>query len=134
MLSRVGLGYIPLGKPLPSLSGGEAQRLTLAAELMKPATGRVLYLFDEPATGLHFRDIEYLLELFHQLADQGHTLIIIEHDPQIILSADWILDLGPGGGARGGRMIASGRIQDILANLNSLTAKYLLPRESRRLA
>jgi excinuclease ABC subunit A len=93
MLEKVGLGYLQLGQPLNSLSGGESQRLALAAELMKPVKGSTLYLFDEPSTGLHFRDIEYLLVLFHQLADQGHTLIIIEHDPMIISQADYVIEL-----------------------------------------
>ncbi len=107
MLEKVGLGYLQLGQPLNSLSGGESQRLALAAELMKPGKGSTLYLFDEPSTGLHFRDIEYLLVLFHQLADQGHTLIIIEHDPMIISQADYVIELGPEGGDAGGYLIGS---------------------------
>ncbi|MBZ5498755.1 MAG: excinuclease ABC subunit UvrA [Acidobacteriia bacterium] len=125
MLSRVGLDYMQLGQPLDSLSGGEAQRLMLAAELAKPVSGKILYLFDEPATGLHFSDIEYLLKLFHQLADQGHTLLVIEHDPQIILNADWIIDLGPQGGEKGGYVVASGRLPDIIQNENSVTGRHL---------
>jgi excinuclease ABC subunit A len=125
MLGRVGLGYLELGQPLRTLSGGETQRLTLAAELMKPAKGKALYLFDEPGTGLHFSDIEYLLALFHQLADQGHTLLVIEHDPQIILSADWIIDLGPEGGDRGGQLVFCGRVQEILLAENSRSGACL---------
>jgi excinuclease ABC subunit A len=125
MLNQVGLGYIQLGQPIPALSGGEVQRLELAAELMKPTKGPTLYLFDEPTTGLHFRDIEYLLGLFHRLADRGHTLIVIEHDAEMILASDWMIDLGPGGGNRGGNLVASGRIDDFLGNPDSLTASCL---------
>ncbi|MEI7662457.1 MAG: excinuclease ABC subunit UvrA, partial [Bacteroidota bacterium] len=107
MLENVGLGYLQLGQPLDTLSGGEAQRLVLAAELMKPVKGAVLYLFEEPSTGLHFRDIGYLVELFGQLAGQGHTLLVIEHDRDIIARADHIIELGPGGGDQGGRLITS---------------------------
>ena len=102
MLEKVGLGYLQLGQPLDTLSGGEAQRLVLATELMKPGKGTVLYLFEEPSTGLHFRDIGYLLTLFHQLADQGHTLLVIEHDRDIIAHADHVIELGPEGGGQGG--------------------------------
>jgi excinuclease ABC subunit A len=107
MLEKVGLGYIQLGQSLDTLSGGESQRLALAAELMKPGKGSTLYLFEEPSTGLHFRDIEYLLVLFHELAGQGNTLLIIEHDSMIIAHADHVVELGPGGGDRGGRLVAS---------------------------
>jgi excinuclease ABC subunit A len=105
MLRNVGLGYIGLGQSLDSLSGGESQRLALAAELMNPGKGSALYLFEEPSTGLHFRDIEYLMTLFHQLADQGNTLLIIEHDPMIISQADQIIELGPEGGDQGGYLL-----------------------------
>ncbi len=107
ILEKVGLGYLQLGQALDSLSGGESQRLALAAELMKPAKGETLYLFEEPSTGLHFRDIEYLLVLFHQLAGQGNTLLIIEHDPMIIAQADHIIELGPEGGDAGGYLMAA---------------------------
>jgi len=107
MLEKVGLGYLQLGQPLDTLSGGEAQRLVLATELMKPGKGTVLYLFEEPSTGLHFRDIAYLLTLFHQLADQGHTLLVIEHDPDIIAHADHVIELGPEGGITGGYLAVS---------------------------
>ncbi len=127
-LESVGLDYLQLGQPLDTLSGGESQRLTLAAELMKPVRGRALYLFDEPATGLHFKDIEFLLELFHRLGDQGHTLIVIEHDLQVILSADWIIDLGPGAGDHGGRVVACGTSAVILDSPDSLTGRYLRTR------
>ncbi len=125
MLAKVGLGYLPLGQPLDTLSGGESQRLMLAGELMRPTKGNTLYLFDEPADGLHFSDIECLLRLFHQLAGQGHTLLIIEHDPQIILSADWIIDLGPGGGGKGGSVVAAGRVSDIIRCDSSATGRIL---------
>ena len=110
MLEKVGLGYLQLGQSLDSLSGGEAQRLALAAELMKPGKGSTLYLFEEPSTGLHFRDIEYLLELFHHLADQGNTLLIIEHDPMIIAHADHVIELGPEGGDGGGFLGSIGKV------------------------
>ncbi|MCX6304567.1 MAG: excinuclease ABC subunit UvrA [Bacteroidetes bacterium] len=105
VLEQVGLGYLQLGQPLDTLSGGEAQRLALASELMKPGKGATLYLFEEPSTGLHFRDIEYLLALFQQLADIGNTLLIIEHDPMIIAQADHVIELGPEGGDAGGYLV-----------------------------
>ena len=105
LVEKVGLGYLQLGQSLDTLSGGESQRLTLTAELIKPAKGPTLYLFEEPSTGLHFTDIQYLLKLFHQLADQGNTLLIIEHDKSIISNADWIVELGPEGGDQGGYLI-----------------------------
>jgi excinuclease ABC subunit A len=108
MMERVGLGYLHLGQSLDTLSGGESQRLFLAAELMKPGTGNTLYLFEEPSTGLHFKDIEYLLALFSELAAQGHTLLVIEHDPDVIAFADWVVNLGPGGGDKGGEVISEG--------------------------
>ena len=125
MMEKVGLGYLRLGQPLDTLSGGESQRLNLAAELMKPIKGKTLYLFEEPATGLHFMDIEYLMKLFHELAGQGHTLLIIEHDPDIIVNADWVIDLGPGGGDHGGSVVAEGIVSEIINNHKSVTGKYL---------
>jgi excinuclease ABC subunit A len=125
MLKQVGLDYLQLGQPLDTLSGGESQRLALAAELEQGSRGDTLYLLDEPSTGLHFRDIEFLLNLFHRLADQGNTLLVIEHDPQIIRSADWIIDLGPEGGEKGGCLVAAGRLSDLLQKEDSLTGKYL---------
>ena len=125
ILGQVGLGYLRLGQSLQTLSGGEAQRLTLATDLMKPNPGKCLYLFEEPATGLHFRDIELLNALFQQLADQGHTLLIIEHDPQVIRKADWIIDLGPGGGSYGGNLVAQGNPEDIRKKKNLLTGNFL---------
>jgi excinuclease ABC subunit A len=132
ILDNVGLGYLHLGQSLDTLSGGESQRLMLATELMKPVKGKNLYLFEEPATGLHFLDIIHLNELFRGLAYKGHTLLVIEHDPEIILHADWIIDMGPGGGDRGGYVVATGRIDDILENPDSITgislSKYIQDR------
>ena len=125
ILENTGLGYLQLGQSLDTLSGGESQRLILAAELMKPGKGTNLYLFEEPSTGLHFLDIENLNKLFRGLADQGHSLIIIEHDPDIICRADWIIDLGPCGGDEGGRIIAAGTLKEILDHPDSVTGKYL---------
>jgi excinuclease ABC subunit A len=126
ILEKVGLEYLQLGQSLDTLSGGESQRLILATELMKPQKGNNLYLFEEPSTGLHFLDILHLNELFRSLADKGHTLFIIEHDPEIILNADWIIDLGPEGGDRGGYVVAEGRVSDIMKNPTSLTGSYLV--------
>jgi excinuclease ABC subunit A len=108
VLEKVGLGYLQTGQSLDTLSGGEAQRLVLATELMKPVNGPSLYLFEEPSTGLHFRDIGYLVELFVQLAGQGHALLVIEHDPDIIIHADHVIELGPEGGDGGGYLISQG--------------------------
>jgi excinuclease ABC subunit A len=106
VLEKVGLGYLELGQPLDTLSGGESQRLVLAAELLKPGKGPALYLFEEPSTGLHFSDIGYLLRLFRELAGQGHTLLIVEHDPLIIAQAAYVIELGPEGGDQGGYLVA----------------------------
>ncbi|MCF6314135.1 MAG: excinuclease ABC subunit UvrA [Verrucomicrobiales bacterium] len=124
-LKDVGLGYIALGQAATTLSGGEAQRIKLASELAKNSTGKTLYLLDEPTTGLHFADIEILLEVFYRLRDAGNTLIVIEHNLDIIKCADWIIDLGPGGGKHGGEIVASGTPQDIAKDPNSLTGQYL---------
>jgi excinuclease ABC subunit A len=125
ILEMVGLDYLQLGQSLDTLSGGESQRLILATELMKPLKGKNLYLFEEPSTGLHFLDIIHLNKLFRSLADKGHTLLIIEHDPEIILNADWIIDMGPEGGDRGGYVVAEGRVSDIMKNPASITGRYL---------
>jgi len=123
-LSDVGLGYLHLGQSTNTMSGGELQRLKLARELMVPAKGNSLYLFDEPSTGLHPKDVEILIKLFQKMADRGHTLLIIEHDADIILQADWVIDLGPGGGNAGGEIVAEGTPGEIARNPNSLTGKY----------
>jgi len=124
-LLDVGLGYLRLGQPATMLSGGEAQRLKLAAELARRATGRTIYLLDEPTTGLHFADIHKLLEVLMKLRDARNTLIVIEHNLEVIKSADWVLDLGPLGGAEGGRIVAEGTPEDIADCLASLTGKFL---------
>ena len=126
-LSQVGLGYLKLGQAATTLSGGEAQRIKLAGELGKRATGRTLYLLDEPTTGLHFADIETLLGVFNRLRDAGNTLIVIEHNLDVIKCADWVIDLGPGGGSEGGEIVAQGSPEDVALNPSSLTAQYLKP-------
>ncbi len=126
-LLDVGLGYIKLGQSATTLSGGEAQRVKLSLELSKRDTGRTLYILDEPTTGLHFHDIDLLLKVIHRLRDQGNTLVIIEHNLDVIKTADWIVDLGPEGGAGGGQIIASGSPEDVAANPASVTGKYLIP-------
>lgn len=126
-LLDVGLGYIKLGQSATTLSGGEAQRVKLSLELSKRDTGRTLYILDEPTTGLHFADIDLLLKVIHRLRDQGNTLAIIEHNLDVIKTADWIVDLGPEGGAGGGTIVASGTPEDVAANKASVTGKYLKP-------
>ena len=124
-LYDVGLGYIHLGQPATTLSGGEAQRVKLATELSRRATGRTLYVLDEPTTGLHFADVEKLLEVLHRLVDTGNTVIVIEHNLDVIKTADWIIDLGPEGGARGGQVIASGTPEQVARVAGSATGEYL---------
>ena len=124
-LLDVGLGYIELGQSATTLSGGEAQRVKLSLELSKRDTGRTLYILDEPTTGLHFHDIAMLLSVIHKLRDQGNTVIVIEHNLDVIKTADWIVDLGPEGGDGGGRIIAQGSPKDIAANSKSVTGPYL---------
>lgn len=124
-LNDVGLTYITLGQQAPTLSGGEAQRVKLATELSKVSTGKTLYLLDEPTTGLHFEDIRILLKLLNKLVDKGNTVIIIEHNMDVIKCADWIIDLGPEGGDEGGKIIAEGSPETIIKNTKSYTAKYL---------
>jgi excinuclease ABC subunit A len=125
MLKEVGLGYITIGQQATTLSGGEAQRVKLAKELSRRATGSTLYILDEPTTGLHFDDVRKLLEVLHQLVDQGNTVVVIEHNLEVIKTADWIVDLGPGGGIRGGEIIATGTPEDVAANKASFTGHYL---------
>ncbi|PUA17555.1 excinuclease ABC subunit UvrA [Glaciimonas sp. PCH181] len=126
-LLDVGLGYIRLGQSATTLSGGEAQRVKLSLELSKRDTGRTLYILDEPTTGLHFHDIDLLLKVIHRLRDQGNTVVIIEHNLDVIKTADWLVDLGPEGGAGGGLIIATGTPEDVAQNPNSVTGKYLAP-------
>ena len=125
VLSEVGLGYVHLGQPATTLSGGEAQRVKLATELSRRATGRTLYLLDEPTTGLHFADVEKLLQVLHRLVDQGNTVLVIEHNLDVIKTADWIVDLGPAGGFRGGRIVAEGTPEQVAEACGSATGEYL---------
>jgi len=127
ILQKVGLGYISLGQQATTLSGGEAQRIKLAKELAKRPTGRTLYILDEPTTGLHFEDIRKLLEVLHALVDAGNTIIVIEHNLEVIKTADHVIDLGPEGGDGGGRIVAIGTPEEIAANAGSHTAKFLAP-------
>ena len=124
-LRDVGLDYVALGQSATTLSGGEAQRIKLAAELGKSATGKTIYLLDEPTTGLHFADIATLLEVFYRLRDQGNTLVVIEHNLDVIKCADWVVDLGPGGGESGGRVVAQGKPGEVARAKGSLTGRYL---------
>ncbi|ATU63305.1 excinuclease ABC subunit UvrA [Piscinibacter gummiphilus] len=130
-LLDVGLGYIRLGQSATTLSGGEAQRVKLALELSKRDTGRTLYILDEPTTGLHFADIDLLLKVLHQLRDAGNTLVVIEHNLDVIKTADWIIDMGPEGGAGGGRVVAQGTPEQVAAAPDSVTGRYLAPLLSR---
>jgi excinuclease ABC subunit A len=124
-LDEVGLGYIRLGQPATTLSGGEAQRVKLARELCKRATGRTLYLLDEPTTGLHFDDVGKLLRLLHRLVETGNTVVVIEHNLEVIKTADWILDLGPEGGHEGGYLVAAGAPEAVAKVEASYTGRYL---------
>ena len=126
-LTDVGLAYIRLGQNATTLSGGEAQRVKLAKELSKRDTGRTLYILDEPTTGLHFHDIEHLLEVLHRLRDRGNTIVVIEHNLDVVKTADWIIDLGPEGGDGGGEVIATGTPEEVAANMRSFTGQYLKP-------
>jgi len=126
-LQNVGLGYIHVGQPATTLSGGEAQRVKLSKELSRRATGRTLYILDEPTTGLHFDDVKKLLEVLQALVDQGNTVLVIEHNLEVIKTADWILDLGPDGGDRGGRLVAAGTPEEVAKVAESHTGRYLAP-------
>jgi excinuclease ABC subunit A len=125
VLNAVGLGYIKLGQPATTLSGGEAQRLKLSRELSKSVKGSTLYVLDEPTTGLHFEDIKILLKALNKLIDQGHSLLIIEHNLDVIKTADWVIDLGPEGGKGGGQIVAEGTPEAIAKSSVSHTGKYL---------
>ena len=124
-LHDVGLEYVKLGQSATTLSGGEAQRVKLAKELSRTATGRTVYILDEPTTGLHFADIQKLLDVLHRLTDQGNTVIVIEHNLDVVKSADWIIDLGPEGGAEGGYLLAQGTPEEVSSNKASYTGKFL---------
>ena len=126
-LLDVGLGYVCLGQSATTLSGGEAQRVKLSLELSKRDTGRTLYILDEPTTGLHFHDIKLLLEVIHTLKKQGNTVVIIEHNLDVIKTADWLIALGPNGGAGGGHIIATGTPEEVANHPASFTGKYLKP-------
>jgi excinuclease ABC subunit A len=126
-LRAVGLDYIKLGQSATTLSGGEAQRVKLSKELSKRDTGRTLYILDEPTTGLHFHDIEQLLDVLHQLVDQGNTVVVIEHNLDVIKTADWVVDLGPEGGAGGGRILVAGTPETVAATAGSHTGYFLAP-------
>ncbi len=122
----VGLGYIKLGQQATTLSGGEAQRVKLATELSKVSTGKTIYILDEPTTGLHFEDVRILLGVLNKLVDKGNTVVVVEHNLDVIKTADWIIDLGPGGGEFGGKIIAEGTPEQIIKNKKSLTGKFLV--------
>ena len=124
-LAGVGLGYLTLGQPATTLSGGEAQRVKLAAELAKKSTGRTVYILDEPTTGLHFEDVRLLLRVLRRLAERGNTIIVIEHHMDVIKTADWVIDLGPEGGAGGGRVVAEGPPESVAAEPASHTGRHL---------
>jgi excinuclease ABC subunit A len=124
-LKRVGLGYVKVGQPATTLSGGEAQRVKLAKELSRRSTGRTLYLLDEPTTGLHFHDVAQLLDVLHELVDQGNTMVVIEHNLEVVKTADWIIDMGPEGGDGGGEVVAAGTPEQIARNPKSYTGTYL---------
>ena len=126
-LCDVGLGYVRLGQPAPTLSGGEAQRVKLASELQKRSTGRTVYVLDEPTTGLHFEDIRKLLLVLGRLVDQGNTVLVIEHNLDVIKTADWVVDMGPEGGNRGGMVVAEGTPEEVAANVDSYTGEFLKP-------
>ena len=124
-LQDVGLGYVKLGQPSTTLSGGESQRVKLATELARPGTGKTLYILDEPTTGLHFEDVRVLMGVLRRLVDKGNTVIIIEHNPDVIRSCDYLIDMGPDGGRDGGQVVATGKVEDIRSNPDSITGRYI---------
>ena len=124
-LQKVGLGYVKLGQSSTTLSGGESQRIKLAAELAKKDTGKTIYILDEPTTGLHFEDIRVLMNILQELADRGNTVIVIEHNLDVIKLADYIIDMGPEGGRKGGSVVAAGTPEEVAKSKESITAKFL---------
>jgi len=131
-LKRVGLDYVSVGQQATTLSGGEAQRVKLAKELARRSTGRTLYILDEPTTGLHFHDVAKLLEVLHELVEQGNSVVVIEHNLEVIKTADWVIDLGPEGGDSGGEIVASGPPGEIVKEPRSHTGHYLAQAMARR--
>jgi excinuclease ABC subunit A len=127
MLNEVGLGYVKVGQQATTLSGGEAQRVKLAKELARRSTGQTLYILDEPTTGLHFEDVRKLLEVLHRLVEGGNSVVVIEHNLDVIKTADWIIDLGPEGGVRGGEIVAVGTPEQVVKEPRSFTGQYLAP-------
>ena len=125
ILQQVGLGYIKLGQSSTTLSGGEAQRVKLATELMRRETGKTLYILDEPTTGLHFEDIQVLMKVLNSLVDKGNSMIIIEHNMDVIKCADWIIDMGPEGGEKGGTVLCCGTPEEIAKHKESYTGQFL---------
>jgi excinuclease ABC subunit A len=126
-LQEVGMGYVHLGQPATTLSGGEAQRIKLSRELARRDTGRTLYVLDEPTTGLHFDDVRKLLVVLQRLVDQGNSVVVIEHNLDVVQSADWVIDMGPGGGDEGGRIVAVGTPEQVASSRSSETGRYLKP-------
>ena len=133
MLNDLGLGYLTLGQSATTLSGGEAQRIKIATELSKlQRSTHTVYILDEPTTGLHFDDVRKLLEVLHRLVETGNTVLVIEHNLEVIKTADWVLDLGPGGGAGGGHIVAAGTPEDVAGTRESFTGQYLAPYLKRK--
>ena len=126
-ISKVGLGYVKIGQPATTLSGGEAQRVKLATELMKRSTGKTIYILDEPTTGLHTADVHKLIDVLNSLVDTGNTVLVIEHNLDVIKNADYIIDLGPEGGKKGGKIVATGTPEELLKCKKSYTGQYLKP-------
>src|SRR5690606_30110955 len=131
-LKDVGLGYIHVGQQATTLSGGEAQRVKLSKELSKRSTGKTLYILDEPTTGLHFEDVRKLLDVLHRLVDQGNSVVVIEHNLDVIKTADYLIDIGPEGGHKGGKIIAAGTPEDIIKAKESYTGQFLKPMISKK--